>query len=360
MPSLKEIAVIFLKLGISAFGGPSAHIAMMQEQIVRKKGWLTQEEFLDLIAAANMIPGPNSTEVAIHVGHRMRGWRGLLVAGSAFILPAFAIVWAVAWFYVKYSSLPRFTSVFIAIKPVILAIVAQAIWSLAKSAVKNRTLAALGTAALCLYLWGLNEILILILIAALNLAARSKTKFTLNSVPLIAVVPLGAIFAYFAKVGSVLFGSGYVLIAFLQNDLVHRYQWITQQQLLDAIAVGQFTPGPVFTTATFIGYLVGGNLGAVTATLGIFAPAFFFVAISAPLIPKMRKHAWTSAALDGLNVASLSLMAGAALILARDAVASWYGVIAFAISLVLLVKYKFNSVWLILAAAALGLTNALG
>lgn len=373
-PHLKEIAYIFLKLGTTAFGGPAAHIAMMDEELVRRRKWLSRENFLDLIGAANLIPGPNSTEVAIHVGHKVGGWLGLLVAGVCFIVPAFLIVWAIAWFYVRFGSLPTFQAIFFGIKPVILAVIGQAIWSLSRTAIKDKTLAILGMASLALYLLGYNEILILLLVAMTNLIFRQKTasingKAVWFAVPTLLFfkwerafaqasnslkVPIENVFMFFAKVGSVLFGSGYVLIAFLQNDLVNRYHWITEQQLLDAVAVGQFTPGPVFTTATFIGYLISGNSGAVAATVGIFIPAFFFVAVTAPFLPKLRQSKWTSPLLDGLNVASLSLMVGATLLLAKSSTFSIYGLIVFGLSLILLIRFRINSAWLVLAGGVLG------
>lgn len=371
-PTLAEISLVFLRLGTTAFGGPAAHIAMMEEEVVRRKQWLSKEEFLDLLGATNLIPGPNSTELAIHVGHKMGGWKGLLAAGMTFIGPAFLIVWGIAWFYVRFGSLPAFHSIFLGIKPVILAIVAQAVWSLSRSALKDRLLQALAVVSLGLYLTWANEILILFFVAVLNLVLRLKPPRGASLLwasagstffypflrawgqSQVGKVPAESLFGYFAKVGSVLFGSGYVLIAFLQSDLVEKYQWITQQQLVDAIAVGQFTPGPVFTTATFIGYLISGHEGAVIATVGIFAPAFLFVAISAPLIPALRKSRWTAPILDGLNAASLSLMAGASIVLAKETVNSLYGFLAFVVNLALLVKFKINSVWLILAAGILG------
>jgi chromate transporter len=374
-PKLSELAFVFGKMGTTAFGGPAAHIAMMEEEVVRRRQWLSKEEFLDMLGATHLIPGPNSTEMAIHIGHKMAGWRGLFVAGSTFIVPAFLIVWAIAWFYVKYGSLPAIQSLFLGVKPVILAVIGQAIWSLSRTAVKDRILAVLAALALALYLVWSNEIIILFLIALLNLIVRQKLRppqskslwlALLSTVFFSPLLKLNAqimdsskagvehLFWYFAKVGSVLFGSGYVLIAFLQSDLVDKHQWISQQQLVDAITVGQFTPGPVFTTATFIGYLISGNQGAVLATIGIFAPAFFFVAVSAPFLPALRKSRWTAPILDGLNVASLSLMAGAALILAKDTIGSIYGILIFALSLVLLIKFKINSAWLILGASLLG------
>lgn len=379
-PSLKELALVFARMGATAFGGPAAHIAMMEEEIVRRRQWLSREEFLDLLGATSLIPGPNSTEMAIHVGHKMAGWRGLLVAGTTFIVPAFFIVWAIAWFYVQFGSLPAFQSIFHGIKPVILAVIFQAVWSLFKAAVKDKILALLALLSLGLYLvWG-NEIAILFIIALLNPIIRLKLKPPKNKSIVLMLslwvlfpitrafaqlaeqtkINLEQLFLYFVKVGSVLFGSGYVLIAFLQNDLVDHFKWLTQQQLVDAIAVGQFTPGPVFTTATFIGYLVAGHSGAVIATLGIFTPAFMFVALSAPLLPALRKSKWTAPILDGLNVASLSLMTGAALILGKTSVTSFYGAGAFVISLALLIRFKINSAWLIVVAGVCGYIGLAG
>jgi chromate transporter len=377
-PSIFEIAVVFARIGITAFGGPAAHIAMMEMEIVRRRAWISQEEFLDLLSATNLIPGPNSTEMAIHIGRRMAGWRGLVVAGASFIGPAFLIVWAISWFYMSFRSLPSFQSIFIGVKPVVLAVVAQAIWSLSKTAIRDRVLSLFAALALTLYLVFGNELLILLLIAILNLLVRLKLKVPRGKSLIIIwagsiflypwtqalaqameknKVAIEDLFGYFLKVGSVLFGSGYVLIAFLQNDLVDGSHWVTKQQLVDAIAVGQFTPGPVFTTATFIGYVIAGHKGAVVATIGIFLPAFLFVGLSAPFIPALRRSAWTAPILDGLNIASLSLMAGAALILAKGTINSVYGALVFGLSLILLVRFKINSAWLILIAGLLGFFN---
>lgn len=372
--TLLELAVTFTRLGLFAFGGPAAHIALMEEEFVRRKQWLTHEEFLDLLGATNLIPGPNSTEMAIHIGHKVAGLRGLLVAGACFIAPAFFIVWLLAWFYMAYGSLPQFQSVFHGIKPVILAVIAQACWKLSQTALKDKWLVFFAFIALVLYLLLDNELLILFFIAILNLIVRLKLNPPQNkSISLILLLSpifkvwaqvtsqhkasLEDLFGYFVKVGSVLFGSGYVLVAFLQNDLVDKYHWITQQQLMDAIAVGQFTPGPVFTTATFIGYLISGHFGAILATFGIFTPAFFFVALSAPLIPRLRRSRWTSPILDGLNTASLSLMLAAALVLAKPSLFSLYGALMFLISLILLVRFKTNSAWLIFFSGVLGYFN---
>lgn len=271
-PSLGEVALVFARMGATAFGGPAAHIAMMDEQVVRRRSWLSHEEFLDLLSATNLIPGPNSTEMAIHIGHRVAGWRGSIIAGVSFIGPALLIVWAVAWFYMSFRSLPALQSIFLGVRSVILAVVAQAIWGLSKTAIKDRTLAVFATLGLTLYLVFENELLILFLIAALNLLTCLKLKSSQsNSLiliwassilihPLVQAlaqvteknkVAIEHLFGYLVKVGSVLFGSGYVLIAFLQIDLVDKPHWVTQQQLVDAIAVGQFTPSPVFTTASF-------------------------------------------------------------------------------------------------------------
>jgi chromate transporter len=347
------LAKLFARLGATSFGGPAAHIAMMEEEFVRRRKWLSKQDFLDLLGATNLIPGPNSTEMAIHIGYRMGGWRGLLAAGAAFILPAFFIVWAAAWFYVRFGSLPEFRAVFAGVMPVIVAVIAQAVWSLSKSAVKDRALAVLGLCALGAYFIWRNEIAILATVALANLLLRMSWR---PKGPL-ASAPVDMLFLFFLKVGSVLFGSGYVLIAFLQDELVNKYQWLSNQQLMDAIAVGQFTPGPVFTTATFIGYLTAGNSGAVAATVGIFAPAFFFVALSAPFLPKLRRSLRIAYLLDGLNVASLSLMAAAIMPLAQDAIADAYGIGALAISAVLLIRYKINSAWLVLAGGLMGLVT---
>lgn len=371
--AIKEIALSFLKLGTTAFGGPAAHIAMMESDLVQNKKWLSKEEFLDLLGATNLIPGPNSTELAIHIGYKKAGWPGLIVAGVCFILPAFLIVWAIAWFYMKFGSLPAFKAIFVATVPVIIAIIFHAVYNLSKSAIKDRGHFVLAGGSLVAYVFGVNELVILFSAAVLNLIWRERNSFSGCSIFLVLAVflhqsvskaaslvaslnnaSLNQLFFYFAKIGSVLFGSGYVLVAFLQSDLVIKYQWINQQQLVDAIAVGQFTPGPVFTTATFIGYVIAGNLGAVMATLGIFLPAFVFVALSAPFLPRLRKSKRFSQALDGLNISSLSLMLGASILLFRSSDISIYFGLMLVLSLGLLVRFKLNSAWLILAAAVMG------
>lgn len=373
---LRDIALLFLRLGSTAFGGPAAHIAMMEDEVVRRRQWMTHPQFLDLLGATNLIPGPNSTEMAIHIGHLRAGWRGLIVAGVCFIFPAVIIVMALAWVYVHMNRLPQFESIFYGIKPVIIAIVIQAIWGLSRSAVKTKFLLLLAIAAAVANFRGVNELVVLFSAAALTVVWKQVTTrrgtSTFLALPIFAPAAasgggaLGAasalypggvwpLFFFFLKVGSVLYGSGYVLLAFLQSGLVEHYGWLTQAQLLDAIAVGQFTPGPVFTTATFVGYLLGGSGGALAATLGIFLPSFLFVALSAPFIPRLRSSKVFSAFLDGVNVGSLALMGVAALQLGRAAVVDiWTAVLAI-FSALLLVKYRINSMWLVLGGAIVGI-----
>jgi chromate transporter len=294
--TLRELAWLFGKLGFTAFGGPAAHIAMMEDEVVRRRKWMTHERFLDLLGATNLIPGPNSTELAIHIGHARAGWSGLVVAGACFILPAVLIVAAIAWAYVRFGALPAMAGVLYGIKPVIIAVVIQALWGLGKAAVKTPFLAVVGALAVAASFAGINELAVLGaagVIVAVGRGARRPRASSWLPWPLLSAGSTGAtaaafglwpLFLFFVKVGSVLFGSGYVLLAFLRSDLVDHLHWLTESQLLDAVAVGQVTPGPVFTTATFIGYVLGGAPGAGVATIGIFLPAFVFVAISGPLL----------------------------------------------------------------------------
>ncbi len=376
MHRLRELAWLFLKLGTTAFGGPAAHIAMMEEEVVRRRSWLTREEFLDLLGATNLIPGPNSTEMAIHVGHRRAGWPGLVVAGACFILPAALIVAAIAWAYVRFGKLPQVEGLLYGVKPVIIAVVAQALWGLGRTAIKSKWLAGLGLAGVVLSFLGVHELVVLFgagLIMSAGQAFTGRRPTVVCLVPFLAngaAVPLatatvatpfslGALFLFFLKVGSVLFGSGYVLLAFLRADLVERWHWLSEGQLLDAIAVGQFTPGPVFTTATFIGYLLGGTSGATLATLGIFLPAFMFVAISGPLVPRVRASPVAGACLDGVNVASLALMAVVTFRLGAAALVDGPTVLLALASAFLLLRYRVNSAWLVLGGAAAGLALSL-
>jgi len=368
----RELAALFLRLGSTAFGGPAAHIAMMEDEVVRRKQWLTHAEFLDLIGLTNLIPGPNSTEMAIHIGQRRGGWRGLVIAGVAFICPAAIITGCFGWAYVRFGALPQAGGLLYGIKPVMIVIVAQALVGLAPKAVKNRPLAAIGVVALFACAYGLNELLMLAIagLCALGIHKRAVptspalgTCASLGAVSAVAsvqsaIVPfsLSGLFLIFAKIGSVLFGSGYVLLAFLRSDFVEHRHWLTEAQLLDAVAVGQVTPGPVFTTATFIGYILGGVPGAVLATLGIFLPAFLFVAISHVLLRKMRRSSSLGAFLDGVNVASLSLMALVTIQLGQAALVDLPTAL-IAASSALLLRAKVNPTWLIAGGALIGLIS---
>jgi chromate transporter len=347
---------------------------MMEDEVVRRRRWLTHDEFLDLLGAANLIPGPNSTELAIHIGHRQAGWPGLLVAGSSFILPAVLIVGAFAWAYVRYGSLPEVAGVLYGVKPVIIAIVLQALWSLGRAAIKTKFLAFVAVAAVVLTLLRVHELLVLfaagVIVGLTRIIARqirngSKLLIPISASPIAlfwqasttTVAPFGLwpLFLFFAKVGAVLYGSGYVLLAFIRADLVERWHWLTETQLLDAIAVGQVTPGPVFTTATFIGYVLGGTRGALVATLGIFLPAFIFVALSGPLVPRIRKSPIAAAFLDGVNAAALALMSVVTYQLGRAAIVDLKTIVLALISVVILFRFRLNSAWLVLGGAVIGL-----
>jgi chromate transporter len=363
-PSLDELALVFLKLGTTAFGGPAAHIAMMHEEFVRRRRWITEEEFLDRLGAANLIPGPSSTEMAIHIGLLKRGWRGLLIAGVCFIVPAAILVGIIAAIYVRFGELPRVVGVLFAVKPVVIAIIVQAFWTLSKTAVKSWWLGIIGVLGAVAYAFRMHELLILLgaaLLASLPLWSKRAAVFWIATIPAVAgasesvPVTLPRLFLTFLKIGSVLFGSGYVLLAFLRADFVDRLHWLTQKQLLDAVAVGQITPGPVFTTATFIGYVVAGSRGAAVATLAIFLPAFVLVAISGPLVSRIRESRVASAALDGVIVASLALMGVVAWQLGRSAIVNWQTGLIAIVSAVLLLRFRTNSAWLISGAAIVGL-----
>lgn len=369
---LKEIAIVFLRLGTFSFGGPAAHIAMMDDEIVNKRNWLTREKFMDLLGATNLIPGPNSTEMAIHIGFERGGFLGLLIAGSAFILPAVAIVLVFAILYVSYGTLPEITGILYGIKPVIIAIIMQALYRLGRSVVKSKLTAIIGVSVVVFSFLGIEEIFLIFTSAAitmliLNFGEIKKKLFSVSVFPAAiltsqiadqslrsAYLPQHTIFLTFLKIGSVLYGSGYVLLAFLEADFVRKFAVITNRQLIDAIAVGQFTPGPVFTTATFIGYLINGIPGALLATLGIFLPAFVLVFFLNPIIPKLRKSKWISAALDGLNVASLGLMAVVSFKLAAASLLDPFTIIIAFVSLSIIMKFKFNTVWAIIAGGILG------
>jgi chromate transporter len=368
-----EVAALFLRLGATAFGGPAAHIALVQDEVVRRRKWFNDEEFLDLLSAANLIPGPNSTELVIHIGHRVAGWPGLVAAGSCFIVPAALMVTLIAWAYVSFGALPPVEGILYGVKPVVIAVVLQALWKLGASCLKSRFLVIAGMIDVALAALGVHELVVLFgtgVVLALARSVRGRPMVSMLMIawpavgpgaPAAAAVPFGLapLFWSFLKIGSVLFGSGYVLLAFLRSEFVERYGWLTEQQLLDAVAVGQVTPGPVFTAATFIGYVLGGLSGAVVSTVGIFLPAFLFVALSLPLVSRLRRSVAAGAFLDGVNVASLALMGVVTSQLARAALVDGVTVALAVGSAMLLVRFTVNATWLVLAGAALGLIRVL-
>ncbi len=377
---LKELALVFLRLGTIAFGGPAAHIAMIDREVVTNRRWMSRARLLDLLGITNLIPGPNSTELAIHIGYERAGWRGLLIAGSCFIFPAMAIVWCLAIVYDRYQTLPQLGWLLYGIKPVILAIIIQALGKLGKKAAKDVPTTIAGILAIVGYLAGVDEILLLILLGIAVMVIRNWQNskpttglllFPISSIfaqlgqasPLvnsgvnsgIVAASWSTIFLAFLKIGFVLYGGGYVLLAFLQKEFVERNQWLTSQQLLDAVAIGQITPGPLFTTATFIGYLLAGNAGAIAGTAGIFLPSFLLVLLVNPWVDKLRQSPWTSGLLDGVNAASLGLMAGVLFTLAQAALVDWQTIVIAGLSLVTVFRFPINSVWLVLAGGAIGL-----
>jgi chromate transporter len=397
--ALVEVAVVFLRLGCTAFGGPAAHVAMMRREMVEQRHWVTDQEFLDLFGAANLIPGPSSTELAILLGYRRGGWRALILAGVLFILPAMVLVYAFAWAYVRYGTLPAATHLLYGIKPVIIAIIAIALWGLRGAALKAPPHILLAVTAAILLLAGINPLpllfgggLVLVLAAiAVRIVRRGRatapsllpptglllglrrgveqlqgrvrlpaaalgagTAAAAAGAAAAAYSPL-ALFLTFLKIGAIIYGSGYVLLAFLRDDFVTRLHWLTSQQLIDAVAVGQFTPGPVFTTATFIGYLTGGWGGGLVATLGIFLPSFFFCAIVLRLVPLTKRWPLVRTGLDGINAAAIGLMAAVTLQLAKAAVVDVPTGLIAALALGLLLRFKWNSAWFVLAGALSGL-----
>ncbi|MEX2162474.1 MAG: chromate efflux transporter [Anaerolineales bacterium] len=364
---MRELASLFLRLGFTAFGGPAAHIAMMHDEVVKRRKWLSEQEFLDLLGATNLIPGPNSTEMAIHIGWQRAGLAGLLFAGACFILPAMFMVLALSWLYVEYGATPQAGWLLYGIKPVVIVLIIQALWNLSKTALRSAWLAGLGFTVLVLYLLGVNEIALLFGGAALGMLVKVLLDKRLSDlkglfVPLgVTLAPLSAaafslpvLFLSFLKIGAVLYGSGYVLLALMRAEFVEGLAWLTDKQLLDAVAIGQLTPGPVFTAATFVGYILGGLPGGLVATAAIFLPSFIFVWLSAPWIPRLRRSPLASAFLDGVNVSALGLMTAVAWQLAG---ASFIDVPSVAVGLLaafLLFSYRVNSAWLVLGGGAAG------
>ena len=357
--SLRELASVFLKLGCTAFGGPAAHIAMIETEVVEQRQWLTREHLLDLYSMTNLIPGPNSTELVMHIGQERAGWKGLIVAGLSFILPAMTIVWVLAIAYSRYQTLPNVDHILAGIKPVILALIAQALWKLGRSAVQDWLTGLIASLTLVACSVGVNEVMWLVLMGVAMMLWRNWRQ--LKNINLAASLPLGlwphqelSIFALFLKIGLVMYGGGYVLIAFLQRELVDRQHLLTSQQLLDAVAVGQITPGPLFTTATFVGYLLAGHGGAIAATVGIFLPGFVLVAILHPWISKMRQSPWARGFLDGINPAAWGLMAIVSWQLATTSIHSWVTGLMTIASLMILLKWRINSLWLVAIGGILG------
>jgi chromate transporter len=382
---LGELALFFLRLGVTAFGGPAAHIAIMEDELVRRRKWLSREKFLDLLGASNLIPGPSSSELAIHIGYLSGGWPGLVIAGACFIFPAAVMVGTIAWAYVRFGRLPAVAALLYGVKPVVIAVIVQALWGLGRAAVKTWMLAIAGIICLALAVTHVNVLLILfgagVILAGIRglSAGRAEKQKTAGALvmaslwrdaraELARMIPWAAatgaaviapglwpLFLVFLRLGSIVFGSGYVLLAFLRADLVVHRAWLTDAQLVDAVAIGQVTPGPVFTTATFLGYLLRGPAGALVATVGIFLPAFVLVAVSGPLIPLLRRSATAGAFLDGVNVASLALMAAVSYQLVRSALVDWETIVIALGSAVLLLRFRVNSAWLVLGGATLGI-----
>jgi chromate transporter len=369
---VKQLAALFLRLGITAFGGPAAHIAMMRDEVVDRRHWMTDSEFLDLLAATNLIPGPNSTEMAIHIGYKRGGLPGLLTAGTCFIVPACLLVMAIAWGYTRYGETPQVAWLTYGVGPVIIAIILQAVGKLTRSVSGGITSTFIGLAATALAIGGVNELALLAGGGIVTLVARRVKHFTVAGIFIMLTVSTATVCAatlaaatavpvtltrltwFFLKVGSVLFGSGYVLLAFLRADLTERWLWLTEQQLMDAITVGQVTPGPVFTTATFIGFLLGGWSGAVLATLAIFTPGFIFVAVTHPLIGRLRGSALASDLVDGVAAASLGLMVAVTWHLGRTAIVDLPTAALLVASGTTLAIWRPNSTWLIVSGAVLG------
>jgi chromate transporter len=369
---LAEVVTLFLRLGLTAFGGPAAHIAIMHDEVVKRRKWVSEQEFLDLLGTANLIPGPTSTELAIYLGFRRVGWLGLVMAGVCFILPAMLIVLALAWAYVRFGTTPLAGGIFYGVLPVVIAIIAQALWNLGRKAVKNWLTGVLGLLMVILYFLGVNILILLVaagLIAMLgeNFSRIRRLPATVLFLPIAGVglsarsIPfnLPLLFLNFFKIGATLYGSGYVLLAYLRADFVRSLGWLTDRQLIDAIAIGQITPGPVFTTATFIGYLLGGVPGALLATAGIFLPSFVFIAATGLLIDRIRNSPWTAGFLDGVNVASLGLMFGVTYQLASTAIRDPITILVVLFSLFLLLRFKINSTWLISAGVLIGMLHIL-
>jgi len=373
---LGEIAFAFLRLGFIAFGGAVAHIALMEEEFVRRRGWLSREEFVDRVGAVNLLPGPSSTEMAIYLGRLRGGFPGLLIAGAAFILPSALMMCVMAWGYVRYGALPQIAGVLWGVKPVVVLLIAQAVWSLGKTVLKSRELMAIAAIVLGLAAMHVATLALLIGTGVAWIVANrfGQSRGAQNGIASVAASAAGGaaisttatvatttgVFAYFLKIGALLFGSGYVLLAVLREDLVTRMHWLTESQLLDGIAVSQATPGPFFTVATFLGYVLSGWRGAGLATVGMFIPAFVYVAVTANVLPRLRISPTASAFLDGVNAAAVALMAFVGFQFAGETVVAPLAVVIAAVSAVLAFRFGVNSAWLILGGAVCGLVAKIG
>ncbi|MGA8144883.1 MAG: chromate efflux transporter [Candidatus Acidiferrales bacterium] len=369
--NVREVASFFLKLGFTAFGGAAGHIAMMRRELVDRRKWISEQDFLDLFGIMNLIPGPSSTETVIALGYWRAGWPALILAGVLFVLPAMLMILGLSWAYVRYGMLPAAQWILYGINPMVIAIVADALWSLGRTAIKSVWLALMAIASLVLYFSGVSIVAILVGAAALTaVVGYSKAR---GKQPMLGIFPaLGAgvgaaavaasaipfsmtrLFLTFLKIGAVSYGSGYVLLAFLRADFVAHLHWLTDKQLLDAIAAGQITPGPIFASATFVGYLTGGLKGAMLATIGIFLPSFVFIAILFPLIPKLKGSPWARIFLDGINAVTVGLMAAVSWQLARGAILDAFTATEALIGLLILRRFKINSAWLILGGLVAG------
>jgi chromate transporter len=368
--TLREVAAVFLKLGLLAFGGAAGQIAMMRRELVERRRWLSEQDFLDLFGIMNLIPGPSSTETVIALGYWRAGWPALILGGGLFILPAMLMILTLAWVYVRYGTLPAVQWVLYGVNPIVIAIIADALWSLGRAAMKNVWLLLLGAAALGLYFQGVSVVAILIGTSLLTglIALAEKWRKVPRSAFLpfaglaaaaasaVAIIPFSMtrLFLTMLKIGAVSYGSGYVLLAFLHHDFVRNLHWLTEKQLLDAIAAGQITPGPVYASATFIGYVTGGLKGALLATLGIFLPSFVFVAIVFPLIPKLKGSPFARTFLNGVNAATMGLMAAVSWQLARGAIVDIFTALETVIAFFILLRFKINAAWLILCGIVAG------
>lgn len=372
--NLKEVILLFLKLGFTTFGGPAAYLAIVHDEVVKRHKWLDDEQFLDLVGATNLIPGPNAVEMTIHLSYLRAGWPGLILGGISYFLPASLMAIALGWTYQKYGSAPQIEGVLFAVKPVIIAIIVKALWALGKQAIKDIWTGTAALGVLALNLAGIDNILLLFSTGALvmlikNIKNIKKNLPTLKGIlpwavpSLTAAIPrvfnLFTLFLTFIKISSVLYGGGYVLFAFLHADFVERLGWLTEKQLIDAIAIGQITPGPLTSTATFIGWILGGGFGALAATAGIFVPSFILVALTNHYIPKMRQSAWLGAFLDGVNAASLGLMAAVTIQIAQVVFVDPLSIILGVISLAVFVFTQVSTTWVILTVILFGIARFL-